>query len=240
MIIYPAIDLRGGKVVRLREGDPNQQTIFSDDPVATAQSWIDQGASWVHMVNLDGAFDRDSENLKILENVAKLDVRVQYTGGLRDMAALRQAWDTGASRIVIGTLAVREPARVAEAVARFGVDAICVALDSKDGKVVTHGWTEPSAHTAVEMGKRLYRQGARHALYTDVRRDGGLSGANIEDTVELARLTGLRVIASGGLSQLSEIEQLARSGVSAGAIIGMALYQKRFTLTEALSAARSA
>lgn len=240
MIIYPAIDLRGGKVVRLREGDPNQQTVFSDDPVATAQSWIDQGATWLHMVNLDGAFDRASKNLKILENVAKLDVSVQYTGGLRDMAALRQAWDTGASRIVIGTLAVREPARVAEAVARFGADAICVALDSKDGKVVTHGWTESSAYTAVEMGKRLYRRGARHALYTDVRRDGGLSGANIEDTVDLARVTGLQVIASGGLSQLSEIERLARSGVIAGAIIGMALYQKRFTLAEALIAARSA
>ena len=135
---------------------------------------------------------------------------------------------------------MREPARVAEAVARFGADAICVALDSKDGKVVTHGWTESSAYTAVEIGKRLYRRGARHALYTDVRRDGGLSGANIEDTVDLARVTGLQVIASGGISQLLEIERLARSGVIAGAIIGMALYQKRFTLAEALIAARSA
>ena len=238
MIIYPAIDLRDGKVVRLREGDPNQQTLFSDDPVATAQSWIDQGATWIHMVNLDGAFDSESENLSILEKVAKLDVSVQYTGGLRDMTALSRAWDTGASRMVIGTLAVRDPASVAEAVALFGAEAMCVALDAKDGKVVTHGWTESSAHTPVELGARLYRYGARHALYTDVRRDGGLSGVNIEDTVELARATGLQVIASGGVSQLSEIEQLARSGDVAGAIIGMALYQKRFTLTEALNAAR--
>ncbi len=238
MIIYPAIDLRAGKVVRLREGDLNRQTLFSDDPVATAQSWIDQGATWIHMVNLDGAFDSESENLSILEKVAKLDVSVQYTGGLRDMAALKQAQDTGASRMVIGTLAARDPASVAEAVALFGADAMCVALDAKDGKVVTHGWTESSAHTPIELGARLYGYGARHALYTDVRRDGGLSGVNIEDTVELARATGLRVIASGGLSQLSEIEQLARSGDVAGAVIGMALYQKRFTLTEALSAAR--
>lgn len=238
MIIYPAIDLRGGQVVRLREGDPKRQTIFSDDPVATAQAWIDQGAAWIHMVNLDGAFDSDSENLRILEKVAQLDVRVQYTGGLRNMAALSQAWDTGASRLVIGTLAVRDPASVAEAVAQFGAEAMCVALDSKDGKVVTHGWTESSAHTPVEMGAWLYKLGARHALYTDVRRDGGLSGANIEDTVGLARATGLQVIASGGLSHLAEIEELARSGLVSGAIIGMALYQKRFTLREALKAAR--
>ena len=238
MIIYPAIDLRGGKVVRLREGDPKRQTVFSDDPVATAQSWIDQGASWLHMVNLDGAFDSESENLGILEKVAKLDVQVQYTGGLRDMAALSQAWDTGASRIVIGTMAVREPESVTEAVALFGVEAICVALDARDGKVVTHGWTESSAHTPTELGSRLYGLGARHALYTDVQRDGGMRGVNIAGTVALAQETGLQVIASGGVSHISEIQQLAKSGNVAGAIIGMALYQKRFTLAEALGAAR--
>ena len=238
MIIYPAIDLRGGKVVRLREGDPEQQTLFSDDPVATAQSWIAQGATWLHMVNLDGAIDGDSDNLSILETVARLDVSVQYTGGLRDIAALRQARDAGASRLVIGTLAARDPASVATAVALLGAEKICVALDAKDGKVVTHGWTESSAHTPVELGAQLYRYGARHALYTYVRRDGGLGGVNIEDTLELARATGLQVIASGGISQLSEIRQLARSGVIAGAIIGMALYQKRFTLAEAINAAR--
>ncbi|MDE2853756.1 MAG: 1-(5-phosphoribosyl)-5-[(5-phosphoribosylamino)methylideneamino] imidazole-4-carboxamide isomerase [Chloroflexota bacterium] len=239
MIIYPAIDLRGGKVVRLREGDPKRQIVFSEDPMATAQSWIDQGASWIHMVNLDGAFNSQSGNLGILEEAAKLDVRVQYTGGLRDLTALGRAWDSGASRIVIGTLAVREPTAVAQAVARFGADAICVALDAKDGKVLTHGWTESSARSPLDLGALLYEQGARHALYTDVRRDGGMSGVNVDDTVALARETGLRVIASGGVSQLSEIEELAQTGMVAGVIIGMALYQKRFTLAEALTAARS-
>ncbi len=238
MIIYPAIDLRGGKVVRLREGDPERQIVFSDDPIVTAQSWIDQGATWIHMVNLDGAIFSDSGNLRILEEAAKLDVRVQYTGGLRDMAALGRAWDSGASRIVIGTLAVREPAAVAEAVARFGADAICVALDARDGNVVTHGWTESSGRSPLEMGALLYEQGARQALHTDVRRDGGMRGVNVKDTVKLARETGLQVIASGGVSQLSEIEELAQTGMVAGAIIGMALYQKRFTLAEALNAAR--
>ena len=238
MIIYPAIDLRGGKVVRLREGDPKRQTIFSDDPVATAQSWIDQGARWLHMVNLDGAIDDEGENLAILEKVAKLDAQVQYTGGLREMAALCQAWDCGASRIVIGTMAVREPGSVAEAVAVFGAEAICVALDAKDGRVVTHGWTESSAHTPSELGARLYELGARHALYTDVQRDGGLRGVNIAGTVALAQETGLQVIASGGVSHISEIQRLASSGMVAGTIIGMALYQKRFTFAEALDAAR--
>ena len=119
----------------------------------------------------------------------------------------------------------------------FGEDAICVALDARDGKVVSHGWTASSAHSPIELGARLYGYGARHALYTDVERDGGLRGVNIDGTVALARATGLQVIASGGVSQLSEIEQLKRGGAIAGAIIGMALYQKRFTLAEALSAA---
>ena len=240
MIIYPAIDIRAGKVVRLREGDPRRQTVFSDDPISTARSWIDQGATWIHMVNLDGALDCESGNLSALESAAKMDVNVQYTGGLRDLAAISRALDSGADRIVIGTLAARDPAAVAEAVERFGVEAICVALDAKDGKVVTQGWKETSAVTPLELGATLYGHGARHALYTDVRRDGGLSGVNIEETVALARGTGLRVIASGGVSELGDIEQLAKTGLVAGAVIGMALYQKRFSLSEALAASRSA
>lgn len=239
MIIYPAIDLRGGKVVRLREGDPKRQTVFSHDPIATAQSWIDQGATWLHMVNLDGALESQGGNLTVLEKAAKLAVCVQYTGGLRDMTAISRARDCGASRIVIGTLAVREPAAVEQAVTQFGAEAICVALDARDGKVLTHGWTESSAHSPIELGARLYEFGARHALYTDVKRDGGLSGVNVDETVALARETGLRVIASGGVSQLGDIERLAESGLVAGAVIGMALYQKRFTLAEALQAAGS-
>ena len=239
MIVYPAIDMRGGQVVRLREGDPNRQTVFSDDPILTTRSWIEQGATWIHMVNLDGAIDSESGNFSVLESAAKLDVKLQYTGGLRDMAAIKRALDCGASRIVIGTLAARKPESVAEAVERFGAEAIGVALDAKDGKVVTHGWTESTAATPLELGAALYRHGARHALYTDVSRDGGLRGVNVDDTVALARETGLHVIASGGVSSLDDIKRLAASGMVSGAIIGMALYQKRFTLTEALLAARS-
>ena len=238
MIIYPAIDLRAGKVVRLREGDPQQQTIFSDDPVATAQAWIDQGACWLHMVNLDGAFAEANDNLRILEAVAALDVKIQFTGGLRDMAGLRSARDAGADRLAIGTMAVRHPASVAEAIELFGVEGICVALDAREGKVVTHGWTERSTFTPVELGARFRELGAIHALYTDVARDGGLAGVNIADTVALAQGTGLRVIASGGVRALADIERLAHSRAVAGAIIGMALYLGKFTLADALKAAR--
>ncbi|MCY3780275.1 MAG: 1-(5-phosphoribosyl)-5-[(5-phosphoribosylamino)methylideneamino] imidazole-4-carboxamide isomerase [Chloroflexi bacterium] len=237
MIIYPAIDLRGGKVVRLREGDPQQQTIFSDDPISTAKSWVDQGASWIHMVNLDGAFGEANASLGILEAVAALNVNVQFTGGLRDLAALRTARDAGADRLAIGTMAVRDPGSVPRAIEEFSAERICVALDAKEGRVVTHGWTATSAHTPIELGKRLRVLGARHALYTDVSRDGGLSGVNIADTVNLARQTGLSVIASGGVNDLADIAQLARSNAVAGAVIGMALYQGIFTLADALKAA---
>ena len=238
MIIYPAIDLHDGKVVRLREGDLTQKTVFSNDPVATAQSWIDQGAGWIHMVNLDGAFDAANQNIRVLEAVAKLGVQVQFGGGLRDSNALESALDSGASRVVLGTLAVTQPAKVVESIDRFGTETICVALDAKDGKVTTHGWTELSTQSPVEFGSWLFANGVRHALYTDVKRDGMLVGANIDDTVALARKTGLQVIASGGVSSVEEIEQLASSGVVAGAIIGMALYRRNISLGDALRAAK--
>ena len=238
MIIYPAIDLRGGKVVRLREGDPRQQTTFSDDPLMTARRWIDQGARWLHIVNLDGAFATANENLRILEAVAKLGAKAQFGGGLRDMESLQSARDAGAARLVIGTLAATDPPAAARAIKRFGAEAICVALDARDGKVTTHGWTAATERTPVELGLKLRELGARHTLYTDVSRDGGLAGVNVVDTVDLARKTGLRVIASGGVNDLSDVRRLAESGVVAGAVIGMALYQGRFRLDEALRAAR--
>ena len=240
MLIYPAIDLLEGKVVRLRKGDPKQRTVFSADPVATAQQWIDQGAEWLHMVSLDGTFGQTNQNLEILERVARLDVHVQFTGGLRDLAGLHSALDAGASRLVIGTMAAKDPAAAAEAIGRFGAARVAVALDARDGKVATHGWTELSQQTPIDLGKRLRELGAIHALYTDISRDGGMAGANVAETVDLARATGLQVIASGGVSTLADISELARSGAVAGAIVGMALYQQTFTLEEALSAAGGA
>ena len=238
MIIYPAIDLRGGKVVRLLEGDPERQTVFSDDPIATACDWMDQGAEWIHMVNLDGAFESDNENLRILEAVAALCVRVQFAGGLRDINAIGAALDAGAERLMIGTMAVRKPDLFVEVLRRFGSDSIGVALDSRDGMIATHGWRETSTRSAIEFGHWMRQRGARHALYTDVARDGMLSGVDIEGTIALARETKLQVIASGGVSGLSEIRQLTASGMVAGAVIGMALYRNRFSLRDAIAAAK--
>lgn len=237
MQIYPAIDLRGGQVVRLKEGDPNRQTVFSANPVETAQRWIDQGATWLHVVNLDGAFAEANSNGAILEALARLDVKVQFGGGLRQLSDVQQAFDRGAARVVLGTVAVEQPEVVAEAVARWGAERVCIALDAKHGKVATHGWQQASDHTPVELGRQMVEQGVRHALYTDFSRDGGLAGVNIDATVTLARETGLAVIASGGVSSAGEIERLAASGVVAGAVIGMALYEGRLTLMEALAAA---
>ncbi len=237
MIIYPAIDLRGGKVVRLREGDPNRQTTFSDDPIATAQQWLDEGATWLHIVNLDGAFAEANSNSQILEAIAQLDVKIQFGGGLRDLSAIEQALNSGADRVVIGTLAIKEPEIVGQTVEHFGADAICVALDARDGKITTHGWQEVTEQTPLEIGQHMTEVGVQHALFTDVQRDGGLSGVNIEATVYLAQETGLQVIASGGISSLDDIRELAESGHIAGVVTGMALYEKKFSLQEAIEVA---
>lgn len=238
MIIYPAIDLRGAQVVRLHEGDPERQITFSDDPVATAQSWIEQGASWIHMVNLDGAFNQANDNSSILKAVAALDVNVQFGGGLRSMEDIKGAIDNGAARVVLGTIAVQQPEVVEQAIAQFGTDAICVALDARDGKITTHGWQEATEHTPISYGRIMAEKGVQHALYTDVKRDGSMIGSNVDDTIILGRNTGLQVIASGGVSRMEEIRKLAHSGAVAGAVIGMALYKGTMTLKEALIAAQ--
>lgn len=235
--IYPAIDLRGGRVVRLREGDPKQQTVFNDDPAAQAQAWIDAGAAWLHVVNLDGAFAQANENERILSEIARLGVPVQFGGGMRTLADVERALNAGAARVVLGTVAVKQPEIVGEAVDQFGVEAVCIGLDSRDGVVTVSGWQEQTAITPTELGRQLAAMGARHALYTDVSRDGMLTGSNIDATVELADTTGLHVIASGGVTTISEIETLAARG-AAGAVIGMALYTGQLTLSDALAAAK--
>lgn len=238
MIIYPAIDLRGGQVVRLKEGDPDRQTIFSADPVATARSWIDQGAEWIHVVNLDGAFAQANNNGLILEQVAALGVRVQFGGGLRQLTDIVAALDRGAARVVLGTIAIENPEIIAEVVERWGEDAICIALDARNGKIATRGWQHQTELDPVTFGQTIAGMGAKHALFTDVSRDGGLAGSNVDATVNLGRQTGLEVIASGGITTLGEIQTLYESGAVAGAVIGMALYEGKITLEAAIRAGR--
>jgi phosphoribosylformimino-5-aminoimidazole carboxamide ribotide isomerase len=240
MIIYPAIDLRGGRVVRLNEGRPDRETVFSDDPVAAVQRWIDEGAAWIHMVNLDGAFAEANSNGAILEKAAALGVPIQFGGGLRTLEDIDIAIQRGASRVVLGTIAVQNPALVQAALTTHGADRVCVALDARDGKITTHGWQTVTDMTPVELGRAMRVRGVVHALFTDVSRDGGMGGANLESTIALGRDTGLQVIASGGVANVDEIRTLAASGAVAGAVIGMALYRGQITLADALRAAQEA
>lgn len=237
MIIYPAIDLHQGRCVRLRQGRAAEETIYSEDPVAMAEHWAGQGAEWLHVVNLDGAFGENSLNLKVLDEILNaVKIPVQFGGGLRDMEAIEEALAMGVRRVVLGTVAVREPEVVAGALVRFGPERISVGIDARDGLVATHGWQETEAMSALELARMMRDLGLTRIIYTDIVRDGMLSGVNAEASVELARRTGLRVIASGGLSSLDDIrhlKEMEKDGVE-GAIIGRALYTGAISLPEAL------
>lgn len=238
MIIYPAIDLRQGQVVRLREGNLDALTHFSSDPVETARRWIDQGAEWLHMVNLDGAFGEQSINLAVLSEVARLGIPVQFGGGIRSAEAVKQAFESGASRIVIGTAAIEQPDLVIEALRIGDAEQVAIGLDAKNGKVATRGWQHMTDKTPAELGHEMAALGIKHALFTDVSKDGRLEGSAVQDTIALAEATGLQIIASGGITAESEIAALASSGIVAGAVIGMALYEGRLSLKSALKAAQ--
>jgi phosphoribosylformimino-5-aminoimidazole carboxamide ribotide isomerase len=237
MIVYPAIDIRQGRVVRLVHGDPAQETVHGDDPAAVAERWKAAGAAWLHVVNLDGALGEATLALDTLRGLAKLGLPIQFGGGLRALDDAARALDAGAARIILGTLAVQQPELAGEAVRRFGAEAVAVALDAKGDQVATHGWQQVSAWTPVDLGKRFAAEGVRHALYTDVSRDGDLSGVNVGATARLARETGLAVIASGGVSSLDDIIALWEVGGIAGVVIGKALYTGAFTLQNAIRVA---
>lgn len=248
LIILPAIDLRGGSVVRLRQGDPAAQTLFDADPAAVALRWVEQGARWLHVVNLDGALTGSSDdtsgalplNLRRLAEIrAQTDVPVQYGGGIRSLADIERILSLGASRVLIGTAAVRHIDLVQQALERFGPQSIVVALDARNERISTDGWREQSSLTAIEVAQQLADMGVVRVLYTDISRDGMLAGVNVDSTLRLARASGLRVVASGGVAGLSDIRALAarcRDGIE-GVVVGQALYTGALDLRLALEAA---
>lgn len=232
--VYPAIDLRGGRVVRLVQGDPGRETEYANDPLRVAGRWRDAGASWVHVVNLDGAFGEGSEkNLEALDRIVTSGLRVQFGGGLRDLAGIRRALEVGVERVVVGTAAVKEPALVEAALEAFGAERVALAIDARGGKVRTHGWREATEMTPTELGRAWAERGIRRVIFTDVSRDGMGSGLNVEGTVALAQATGLRVIASGGVASLDDVRRSREAGLS-GVIIGRALYEGQIALRDAL------
>jgi phosphoribosylformimino-5-aminoimidazole carboxamide ribotide isomerase len=245
MIIYPAIDLRGGRCVRLVQGDPRAETVVSDDPVGTAQRWVSLGAEWLHVVNLDGAFgDMASagENVQALGAILKaVDVPIQFGGGLRAIADLEAALSLGVARGIVGTAAITNPSLVREALARFGAEAISLAIDARDGQVATHGWQQLSSVTAIDLALHMKGLGITRVVYTDIARDGTLAGVNAPACAALAAESGLAVIASGGVASLKDVhcaKEVEATGVE-GLIIGKALYAGQVDLSLALEVAHS-
>ncbi len=249
MIVFPAIDLRGGRCVRLRQGLPDAETVYCDDPVKMAQQWESLGARWLHVVNLDGAFagslrgGREGDmpvNLRALRRMAAaVHVPIQFGGGVRTLADIELILGLGAARVVLGTVAVRQPELVSAAIERFGAQRVIVGIDARDGRVAMHGWQEISSVTAVNLGREMYQRGVEDIIYTDISRDGMLGGVNVSATALLALQTGLRVIASGGVASLDDIRALKEveaDGV-VGVVIGKALYTGAIDLAQAIAVA---
>lgn len=237
MEVIPAIDLLGGRCVRLYQGDYARATVYDADPVETARRWERMGARRVHVVDLDGARAGEPRNLDIIRRIAgAVSVPVQTGGGIRSLDAVREALSAGADRVMLGTAAAREPRVVLDACAEFGEDAVVVAVDSRDGRVAVSGWTDESDVRATDLIRRMSAAGVRTFLCTDIARDGALQGPNCELMRELAGIAGGGVIAAGGIAAVEHLAALAETGVG-GAVIGKALYTGDIDLAEAIRAA---
>ncbi|MGD6968427.1 1-(5-phosphoribosyl)-5-[(5-phosphoribosylamino)methylideneamino]imidazole-4-carboxamide isomerase [Rossellomorea vietnamensis] len=231
--IYPAIDMRGGKCVRLLQGDYSKETVYGDSPFEMAKRFVDEGSEWIHMVDLDGAKEGSRVNDQFVLAVANdLGAKVQIGGGIRTEEDIEYYLNNGVQRVIIGSLAVSDTELVKSWLAKYG-DRIAIGLDAKDGYVATHGWITTSEKKAVDLGVELANAGAETFIFTDIATDGMLSGPNVKAVVELAEATGKEVIASGGVSSMEDLRLLKESGV-AGAIVGKAIYTGKFSVKEAV------
>lgn len=236
MQLYPAIDIKGGKCVRLTQGLFDNVKVYSDTPADMARLWRDQGATFLHLVDLDGALAGRSVNEDVIRSIVEaVDIPVEIGGGIRSEEAVRHMLELGVARVIIGTKAVERPAFMRELVDTFGPDRIVAGVDAKDGLVAVQGWESLSSVTAKELCMQMREFGIRHVVYTDISRDGMLNGPNVEATRQLTEATGIDVIASGGVSSMEDLRSLHEAGIK-GAIIGKALYEKRVDLREAIEA----
>lgn len=240
MLVFPAIDIRGGKCVRLTEGDFARETVFADDPAEMARRWADEGAQYLHVVDLDGALRGAPANLDAVARIlAVVDIPVQLGGGLRDRSGVEAALARGVSRVILGSAAVKNPALVAELCAAYG-EKIVVGIDARDGVVSVEGWSESGGVEAAALARQMAQAGVRRVVYTDISRDGTLGGVNAAATAQLARESGLKVIASGGVAGLADIravKAVEADGVE-GVIAGKALYTGALSLPAALAVAK--
>lgn len=237
-MVYPAIDLRNGKVVRLRQGKADQQTIYGDDPGAVALDWIEQGAEWLHVINLNGAFGEDTRKNEVaIEKIVaagKGKVKVQLGGGFRTPAHIRSALSLGVTRVILGTAVIENPDFGEEVLSIFGGDQIAFGLDALGQELMTRGWQSRSGLSLKSLAEKLAAAGARTIIYTNIDNDGMQTGVDLQNTKRLAEKTGLEVIASGGVATLDDIASVRGAGL-AGVIVGLALYEGNFTLEEALN-----
>lgn len=240
MIIIPAIDLRGGRCVRLTQGQASAETVYSENPVAVAKQWYEAGAEMLHIVNLDGAMNLDdSKNIRVMSDILyQINLPIQFGGGVRALDEVQRLDELGVTRIVVGTAAIENPQLLQALLDDFG-STIVVGIDAREGKVALRGWQKTADMTAVDLALKVADMGVERIVYTDIARDGMLSGINLEATREIAELSGLKVTASGGVATLDDIylvKELEEFGVDS-LIIGKALYEGAFTLEEALDAA---
>jgi phosphoribosylformimino-5-aminoimidazole carboxamide ribotide isomerase len=236
MILYPAIDLKDGQAVRLVHGDMEKSTVFNDDPAAQARAFVDAGCTWLHLVDLNGAFAGTPVNAAPVEAILKsCNVPAQLGGGIRDMATIEAWLDKGLARVILGTVAVENPDLVREA-ARAFPGKVAVGIDARNGRVATKGWAEETDVMVTDLAKSFEDAGVAAIIYTDILRDGAMGGPNIDATADLARAVNIPVIASGGVSSLADLKALKATNVISGAISGRALYDGAIDLQEALKA----
>jgi phosphoribosylformimino-5-aminoimidazole carboxamide ribotide isomerase len=240
MIVIPAIDLRNGLCVRLLEGRKSEMTVYNDDPVAVAKEFASTGAEMIHIVDLDGAFsETGSPNRAVVRRIVDaVGVPVEFGGGIRSLEDVQQLCDAGVARVVLGTVAAESPDSLKAFVARFS-SRICVGIDARDGRVMTRGWETAAPTMAVDLAQTVAGCGVERIVYTDIARDGTLSGPNIQQTLAVARAANVCVTASGGVSSLDDIKRLrdADDARLDSVIVGKAIYERRFTLQEAMRAA---
>ena len=241
MLIIPALDLKEGKCVRLVRGERHRQTVYSDSPVKMALKWQSQGAEYLHLVDLDGAFHGEPKNIEVIKEIRRrLRISIQLGGGIRDMGSIAKLLSLGLDRIILGTVAVSAPDLVRRAVERFGPEKIVVGIDTKGDRVAIRGWEELSKNSALELALRMRQAGIERIIYTDISRDGAMAGPKTEVAKMLAQKTRLKVILSGGISSLEDIMDVAsleRFGIE-GVIVGKALYEAKVNLREAIQAVR--
>jgi len=237
LLIIPAIDIKGGKCVRLLQGRPEDETVFSDKPVAMAKHWQKEGAKFLHLIDLDGAFGGVPKNLPLIKRIVEsIDIPVELGGGIRTLKDIEHVLDIGLNRVILGTIALKEPDFI-ESVCKDYSEKIAVGIDAKDGMVATDGWLRVSHKSAIEFAIEMQQRGVKTIIYTDIKRDGMLTGPNINTTKKIAQAVDIDVIASGGISSIDDIlavKSLEQFGVT-GVIIGKALYTGKVSLQEAIA-----